>query len=426
MGKRIVITSFGSYGDVYPYIGLALGLRDRGHEPVLAMPAYYREAAAREGLRFHPVRPDVDPADRETVGRIMNAASGTEFIVRQLILGSVRESYADLSEAVRGADLLVTHPITFAGPVMAERERLPWVSSVLAPLSFFSRHDLPVFAQMPWAKRLEHVPGAAAALVRVARWSTRGWVVPVHRLRQALGLRRGGNPIFEGQHSPLKVLALFSRVLAHPQPDWPAHVRVTGAIPYNGPATGCPLSPELESFLRAGPPPVVFTLGTSAVGAAGDFYHESVDAVRRLGVRAVLLVGSHAENRPREPLPADVLLEESAPHAAVFPRASVVVHQAGAGTLHQGLRSGRPTLAVPFAHDQPDNAYRVERLGVSRTLGPHRYRADRVAKELGLLLRDDRYRAKAAAVAERVRAEDGVRAACDAIEEALSAPRHPS
>lgn len=419
--NRIVITTFGSYGDVYPYLGLALGLKARGHTPVLAMPTYYRATVEREGLDFHPVRPDVDPTDRALIRRIMDSSRGTEFLVKDLLLGSLRESYADLRDASRGADLLLTHPVTFAGPIVAQRERLPWVSSVLAPMSFFSVHDLPVFPPAPWVKRLERVPGVAAALVGMARRVIGGWGEAVYEFRGELGLPRGGDPIFEGQHSPRLVLALFSRVLAEPRPDWPASARITGAIPYNGPDARRPLSPELEAFLAAGPPPVVYTLGSSAVGAPGDFYRESVEAVRRLGVRAVLLVGPHAENRALGTLPAGVHLEDFAPHAALFPRASAVVHQGGAGTLHQALRAGRPTLVVPFAHDQPDNAHRVERLGVSRTLRPARYRAGRVEKELKWLLEDPGYAGRAGMVAERVRGEDGVGAACDAIEEVLAA-----
>lgn len=422
MGRRVVISSFGSYGDVYPYIGLALGLRARGHAPVLALPAWYRQAVERERLDFHPVRPDIDPADRATVARIMDPKSGTEYIVRHLILRALRDSLADLDVAARDADLLVTHPIMFAGPVVAAHRDMPWASTVLAPMSFFSRHDLPVFPPLPWARRLERVPGAARALVGLARTVTRGWSEPVHALRRELGLPRGGDPIYEGQHSPHLVLALFSPLLGEPQPDWPAHVRITGQIPYNGPDAERALTPELEAFLAAGEPPVVFTLGSSAVAAAGRFYEESVEAVRRLGVRAVLLVGTHAENRPAGTLPDDVLLVPSAPHAALFPRAAAIVHQGGIGTVHQGLRSGRPALIVPFAHDQPDNAWRVRRLGVSRTILPKRYMAARVTRELGALLADEQCRRRAAEVADIVRAEDGVADACAAIETLLGGP----
>lgn len=419
MGKRIVITSFGSFGDVYPYIGLALGFRARGHDPVLAMPAFYREMMEREGLGFHPVRPNVDPTDRETVARIMDARTGTEFIIKNLILPSLRDSFSDLREAARGADLLVSHPVSFAGPVVGEHLGMIWASSVLAPMSFFSPHDLPVFPPFPAAKRLERIPGAAPTLVGLARRVIGGWSEPVYTLRRELGLPRGGDPIFEGQHSPHLVLGLFSRVLAEPQPDWPSNVKITGAIPYNGPGVEQPLSPALEEFLAAGPPPVVFTLGSSAVRAAGNFYQDSVEAVRRLGIRAVMLVGPHADNRPPGSLPKEVHLEPFAPHAALFPRASAIVHQGGAGTLHQGLRSGRPTLVVPFSHDQPDNAHRVAQLGVSRTLLARQYTARRAIRELGTLLEDPAYRERAEVVGAEVRAEDGVANACDALEALL-------
>ena len=123
----------------------------------------------------------------------------------------------------------------------------------------------------------------------------RRWVEPVAQLRAELGLPPGGHPMLEGQYSPHGTLALFSRVLAEPQPDWPPNVRVTGSVFYN---EAEPLEPRLEEFLAAGEPPVVFTLGTSAVGAAGRFYHESAAAAAKLGVRAVLLTGGFAQNQP--------------------------------------------------------------------------------------------------------------------------------
>jgi UDP:flavonoid glycosyltransferase YjiC (YdhE family) len=418
--KRIVLTSFGSYGDTYPYIGLALALRARGHEPRLAMAEYYRDLVEPEGLRFDPVRPNVDPKDRNTIARIMDSTRGTEFLLRDLLLPALRDSYEDLRHACEGADLLVTHPITFHAPLVAEARRIPWVSTVLAPMSFFSTHDLPVFPAAPWLKRLEWIPGAAPVLVALAKRVTRPWMEPVHALRQELKLPRGGDPLFAGQHSPHLVLALFSHLIADSQPDWPARVRVVGPVTYNGPAGGHPLSADTDAFLDAGPAPVVFTLGTSAVGAAGDFFAESLDAVRRLGVRAILLTGPYAENRPAGTVTDNVLLLEFAPHAALFPRAAAIVHQGGAGTLHQALRAGRPSLVVPFAHDQPDNAYRVARLGVSRTLHPSQYRAARVASELNTLLTVQAYARRAAAIADRVQREDGAATAAASIDELFS------
>jgi len=149
---------------------------------------------------------------------------------------------------------------------------------------------------------------------------------PVQRLRGDLGLPPGKDPTYEGQFSPWLVLAMFSRVLAQPKPDWPPNVRITGQIFYDGSSTSRTLPPDLARFLSLGPAPVVFTLGTSAVEAAGDFYRESLDAARRLGVRAVLLVGRNPNNRPPGPLPEGVTAFAYAPFSAIFPRAAAVVH----------------------------------------------------------------------------------------------------
>lgn len=414
--RRIVIACWGSYGDLNPAVGLGIGLRDRGHDVVIATCPAYRADVEREGLTFHPVRPDVDPRNREVLARIMDARRGTEHIFRGLLMPALRDACADLRPVVEQADLVVSHPVTCAVPVLAERLGKRWASYVLAPMSFFSVHDVPVFPPAPWLRRVgERSTLASRALVAIARRATRGWTAPVGDLRRELGLPAGGHPVYEGQHSPHLVLALFSRALADPQPDWPVQTVVAGAVLYNGPTPEV-LPPALERFLASGPPPVVFTLGSSAVGAAGRFYEESVEAVRALGRRAVLLVGSHPENRPRGALPDGVIVVEHAPHVALFPRASVVVHQGGAGTLHHALAAARPMLVVPYSHDQPDNADRARRIGVARVVRPGRYRAARVIDELRPLLEDATYADAARRVATIVRSEDGVRTACDAIE----------
>ena len=433
MGKRIVISCWGSHGDLFPYIGLAAALKRHGHTPVVATNAGYRAEVEREGIEFAEAGPLIDAtvanAD-DFYKRVMDPVKGSEVIVTELLMPKLRESYEQLRTAIKGADLLVNHPITYAGPLAAEHARTPWISTVLAPLSFFSAGDPPV---LPTAPRLTDVPLVGPWLgykiLQLARPTLRRWVQPVEKLRAELGLPPAGHPMIEGQVSPHGTLALFSRVLAEPQPDWPPNVTVTGTVFYNGPE---PLDVELEDFLAAGEPPVVFTLGTSAVGAAGGFYRESVDAAAKLGVRAVLLTGGFAQNKPAV-LPPNVLLVDRAPHQLLFPRASVVVHQCGAGTTAQALRSGKPTLLVPHGHDQFDNARRVRKLGVARRLLPSEYRAERVARELRALLDQPRYLERAAAVQIVVREERGAEAAANAIEKVLAfnralgprAPKHP-
>lgn len=436
MSTHVVLTTFGSFGDLHPYIAIALELQKRGHRATIATSALYRDKVESLGLGFHAVRPDLpDPkASGEIIRRVMDLRSGGEYLFREMLMPHLRESYDDLLAITREADLLVTHPVTFAAPLVAQTTQVRWVSTVLAPISFFSAFDPPVPPSIPEIARLYRLgPVARRALFVLMRRITREWLAPVDALRRELGLSNETHPLFEGQHSPHCVLALFSGALGEKQRDWPANTRITGFAFYDRKgamrlaggneaetagedADG--LSRELEHFLSSGPPPLVFTLGSAAVMNAGRFYRESARAARRLRQRAVLLVGE-AANTPRI-LPPNVMAFDYAPYSLLFPRACAVIHQGGIGTTAQALRAGVPQLVMPYSHDQPDNAARIVRLGVGRQIARKRYDALRAARDLQLLLRHE-YSSKAFIIGERVRREDGTGAACDAIEEQLRA-----
>lgn len=216
------------------------------------------------------------------------------------------------------------------------------------------------------------------------------------------------------QHSPSLVLALFSAVLADKQPDWPVQTIVTGFPLYDQDGeTG--LSPALARFLDDGPSPIVFTLGISAAMVAGRFYEESIAAAKILGRRAVLITGKNPRNLSAS-LPDGMMALSYVPFSDLFPRAAVVVHHGGIGTTGLAMRSGRPMLVVPFAHDNPDNAARTTRLGIARTLDCRCYSSARVAAEVRYLLDDAGYAERAAEVGAQIQREDGVRAACAALE----------
>ena len=161
---------------------------------------------------------------------------------------------------------------------------------------------------------------------------------------------------------------------------------------------------------------MVFTLGSAAVLAAGDFYEQSAKAAKKLGVRAVLLIGDDERNRPQGELPDSICVAKYAPYSALFPRARMVVHQGGVGTTAQCLRAGRPMLIMPYSHDQPDNARRMRRMGVARVIQRSSYKPWRVARRVRAMLAEPEYEARARAAAEEVAREDGVKTACDALE----------
>lgn len=166
------------------------------------------------------------------------------------------------------------------------------------------------------------------------------------------------------------------------------------------------LPPALEAFLAGGPAPLVFTLGSAAVNIPGRFYRESLAAARRLGRRAVLLVGPDGDPSVAEGA-ADAVALAYAPYSLLFPRSAAIVHQGGVGTTQQALRSGRPQLVVPHLGDQFDNGARVARLGVGATLAREAYRSAAPAARIDRLLGDAGLVATAARLGTIAAQEDG-------------------
>ncbi len=241
---------------------------------------------------------------------------------------------------------------------------------------------------------------------------------PWYQLRTEIGLppTSEGNPLADS-HSPQLVLALFCKLLADKQSDWPPQTVITGfSFCENDGEAGLP--PSLARFLDDGPPPIVFTLGSAVSMNAGSFYEHSAASAKLLDHRAVLIVGKG--NRDRLATMSDeVIAVDYAPFAELFPRAAAVVHHGGIGTTGLAMRSGRPMLVVPYAWDQPDNAERVTRLRIARTIPKRRSNPARAATELRQLLDGLAYSQRALEVGEQVQQEDGVGNACDALENLL-------
>ena len=400
---KIVLNTFGSLGDLHPYLAIAIELKERRHTPLIATSEVYRDKVQAEGIEFAPVRPDVGPLLNrpELIRKLWHPRKGSEYLLRDFLIPQVEQGFEDLMTACAGADLVLTHGVGYAGPIAAEKLGVRWISVALQPLAFFSAYDPPV---IPGAAPLRHLyrfgPGTFRMFVKVGERRLINWAKPIADLRRRLGLPDSKwNPILRDQFSEFGTIACFSRHFAGPQPDWPPNVRVTGFIFYDqvGNLPGAPVQNEsaltaLQAFVQRSEPPVLFTLGSSAVLSPGSFFRESLGAVRKLGVRAVLLAGPEAQAGLAGSIPDSVFFASYVPYSEIMPKCAAIVHQGGIGTTAQALRAGKPMVVVPWSHDQPDNAVRLRRLGVARVTWRERYRAGRVARELAALLNNNGYR----------------------------------
>lgn len=263
MARRIVITTYGTLGDLYPYIALARGLKARGHDVVIVTANRYREKIERHGIGFHAIRPDAPDLDGDhgVMKSVMDSRSGTEHIIRNMLMPFLRNSYDDLTTAVQGADLLVSHILTYAAPLVAEKAGIAWASTYLQPVCLLSAYDPPILAQARYLSKVRFLgPAFHKFVFWLAKKSCTGLARPWHRLRAELGLpRTSDNPLFEGSQSSDLVLAMFSPEFAKTQSDWPANSIVSG-FPFFDTDDQSGMSPELQRFLDEGPPPIVLHL----------------------------------------------------------------------------------------------------------------------------------------------------------------------
>lgn len=424
---RILLATLGSLGDLHPYIAVGKALLARGQHVRLATSIDYRTRVEAAGLEYAPLAPSLaELGDRERIAqRFFDPLRGPRRLIDEMVMAPLRRAYGDMRAAAEGVALAVCHPITPTLPLIAETRGLPWLSSVLAPYSLFSTTDPSVIPSLEWLHRLAHCGAWPYTLMLdFVRANMRRWERPLHTLRAELGLKFAkGSLLMDGQFSPRGTLALFDPVLVVPQPDWPARTTVCGAALHDAAdpedaitASGAVLE-ALEQFLAAGPPPVVFALGSSAVWLARYYWQHAIAACQTLGIRGLLLTGMPLEQR----LPASVAAFNYLPYSSVFPRAAAIVHQAGIGTLSYALRSGRPQLLTPAGFDQPDNAARAARLGVGRVLPFRRAQsATRLARELRALLGNPVHAKVAAEIANKLRGVDGAAAAAQHIIDSMN------
>ncbi len=339
--------NIGSLGDLHPKIAIALELRQRGHDVVFATHKEYREKIEVLGFEFRRMRPDNTAlSDSQEMARMMDLKTGSEYIIRNWICANLRETYTDLMNIAKNADLIIAGEGVVAARLVAEKLGIRWTLAVLSPATFFSAYDPSIIPTFPFLTKLGGFsPVVYRGIIELVKVITKSLIQPVHQLRRELGLPTlAGNPFIDDKYSPYLVLVMFSSVLAKPQPDWVANTVITGFTFYDGTQAGTELTPELKQFLDAGEPPIIFTLGSAAVMDAGNFYQESIEAVKQLNRRAVLLIG---KNPVPKNLSKDIIAVNYAPYSQIFPHACAIAHQGGIGTTAQALRAGRPTLVMP-------------------------------------------------------------------------------
>ena len=429
---KIVLATIGSLGDLHPFIAIGLALEDRGFEVVLAVPADHVgkvEAAGLAGVAivggFDALATTLGLPPEEAARRIM---ADQTYLMNRILMPWLADSMIALDAAVEGAVALVASLFVFAAPIVAEKRGLSLVNVLLQPMATFSAYAPPSTREFWMMNAAAAGPvgrGWNKAVYRVMRGVLRHrHARQVDAVRAAHGLPPSPQALLlETPATAELTLCCYSPMIGPRQPDLPETARITGFAMFDS-DTGAPetLDPALDAFLTAGPPPLVFTLGSFATFAPGNFYATAAATAHALGLRAVLLTGNDDRTAPVE----HIHVCRYAPHSLLFPRACAIVHHGGAGSTGQALRAGRAQLVVPHMGDQHDNGRRIERIGVGRTLSSKRFTIARARAAITAIL-TGRIAATAVQVGTLVAHENGADAAAAEITALLASrdrPRH--
>jgi len=354
---HVLVIAIGSTGDIHHMVGLGCAFRDRGHRVSFVTHPPFQALVERCGLRFLAV------GTAEHYNAAMNnpALWNPKTSLATLwgvIAEELRSLYELLLKEADGDTVMVGSLWAFAGRLLQDKHGVPLVTVQVSPSTLLSARLPPVHKRftlpdwMPYGMRkaflwvVEH-----AVLDRICGPAVNG-------MRRELGLAPVSNIMGHWMHSPQGVLGLFPDWFAPPQSDWPPQVLLTGFALFDEGGLH-QVDAEVEDFLAAGAPPVVFTSGSTLVDGAA-FYRNSLEVLQRLGRRGILLTREPVPPEARKP---EVLVRPYVPMSALLPRVAALVHHGGIGTVAQAFAAGVPQLATPFAHDQFDNAERMQRLG---------------------------------------------------------------
>lgn len=411
---RILMVTLGSHGDIHPFIALARALRAAGHEAAILTNPYFERQITAGGVELLPIGDAVDlPSLIKSMPHAMDGVRGPMTVLRTLVLPGVPQLLSRIRECVTAwkPDAVVAHPIALGASWVCGQAGVPCILAHLSPISWFNPRDTivmtPFRSERPSPRAVAFDVWIGGVMTSVALDG------PLNRIRRELGLPRARRIWYNESRGGDLNLGLWSPQFRGPLEGDPATGAICGFPWFDRRGEHDRERVALERFLESGPAPIVFTLGTAVVHVARRFYEEAARAARMLGRRAVLLVG-RGERGPSD-LPPGMAAFEYAEFSHLLPRAAATVHHGGIGTTAQALRAGRPTVVVPASHDQFDNAARVSRLGISRTVKFRRARADHLAAALRVVLEDPGFGERAALFSVRMGAEDGAAAAATRI-----------
>ncbi len=405
----ILLCTIGSAGDVYPFIGIGQELKKRGYRGTLITSQFFESQAYDAGLEFFGLGNVEDYQSIIQDPDLWSPDKGFKVFADRVVFPIMEPAYKIIAGFDPSKTILVAQGQFFAAHIAHEKLGFPFITIHLQPAAFRSVYEFPLspISLPPFVIRGLFSLIDALVLDKL-------FAPNINRFRQRLGLP-AINKIFGGwMHSSQKNLGLFPDWFAQPRPDWPPQTQLTGFVYYDKQNEGEEIPVDLDKFINAGSAPIIFTAGT-AMKHANQFFQDCIEACQLLGRRGILLT-QHPEQLPAE-LPEGIQHFSYLSFSKVLPRALALVHHGGIGTTAQAIAAGIPQVIRPMAHDQPDTAARVEKLGIGVSLSPKKFNAASIAEKINTLITSQQVLDRCKSYAQKIDPDKSLNDTCTIIED---------
>lgn len=424
---KVGLQTWGSDGDIHPFIALAAGLAQNGHQVTLAVMSAERKDYEHFGKRlgFKVVSMGyigTEGEDLQQIGRRLFTSSADPLKQLKIIFEEMFKPGIEVMSAMARSlcaenDLLIGHFIVYPLQTIAEKYAKPYITVTLNQAGIPTRYapPPPLPSIHPWFNLfiwnlLEKILNRNI-LPFINLFRCQEGMPPVTSFRK----------VWE---SSLCNLIAVSSHFCPPRPDWEDYQKVCGFFCLPEQAQPWQISEQLIHFLAEGPPPIYMTLGSMLSVDIGIEYLTSttqllIDAAKLVGCRAIIQSSwQQLSNLPA--YPNIYRMMQRVPHPQIFPYCAAVVHHGGAGTTQTATLCGCPSVVVAHVSDQFFWGTQLKRLGVApRLLYRHTVTAKNLAREIQRVIETPKMSENAKTLGRSLRKEDGVKVAVEQINTVL-------
>jgi len=407
---KITILTYGSRGDVQPFIPLSLGLMARGHSVKLVAPVRFQTLVEQYGIPFVPVAGD--PAE---LSRHLNDSGNNVIKTVRGLLSHAVEIGADVlrqtEDACKDAELIIhTFMHAVGAHTLAREKNIPDIHIQLFPM-FTPTGDYPnvslpnlkIRSINRWTHKLSH---------HIAFWTSQFGYEQVRR-RLRLPRRKLYSPFGRNSHRPpTPILCAWSPSVIPPSSDWSRNVHVTGYL-FGEFDDGYQPSAQLKDFLDAGDLPICISFGSMLNRDEGKIHSIVRKSLKKTNNRGIILSGW---SDIKDASSNEILYLDAVPHQWLLPRCKMIIHHGGAGTTSAGLRAGIPNIVIPYTADQPFWGNRVHALGAGpKPIAVKRLSVENLSQSI-VESEKDVIRRQAGSVGQELRREEGIATSIKLIE----------